>query len=247
MSTAVDSPSTSQSNVTDRLRAVIVAVAVVAAAIILGVVLTFALFVPLLVGNIAIDPTGSTFLILALIPSQLAFALVGILVSIALLGGVSVSLPTRTDLRWVALGLVGSFAAVALLVAASTFVDLSPVQSVVGEAAGVDPTILVALALLSIFVIAPAEELLFRGAVQGRLRETFGPLGAIVLASAIFASLHAFNFIGGGIVILVPLSALFLVGSVFGYVYERTENLAVPIAVHGLYNATLFLSSFVLG
>ncbi|WP_416838995.1 CPBP family intramembrane glutamic endopeptidase [Haloferax sp. DFSO52] len=247
MSTAVDSPSTRQSSLTGQLRAVVVAVAIVVAALILGVVLTFALFVPLLAANISIDSTGSTFLILALIPSQLAFALVGILVAIALLGGVSVSIPTRGDLRWVALGLVGSFAAVGLLVAASTVVDLSPVESVVGDAAVVDPTILVALALLSIFVIAPAEELLFRGAVQGRLRKTFGPLGAIVLASAIFASLHVFNFVGGGIVILVPVTALFLVGAVFGYIYERTENLAVPIAVHGLYNATLFLSSFVLG
>ncbi|WP_148413076.1 CPBP family intramembrane glutamic endopeptidase [Haloferax sp. KTX1] len=247
MSTAVDSPSTTQPNVTDRLRAVVVAVVIVAAAIVLGVVLTFALFIPLLAVNVAIDPAGSTFLILALIPSQLAFAAVGILVAIGVLDGVPVRLPTRTDLRWVALGLVGSFAAVALLVLASTVVDLTPVQSVVGEAAVVDPEVLVALALLSILVIAPAEELLFRGAVQGRLRKTFGPLGAVVLASAIFASLHAFNFVGGGVVVLVPLTALFLVGSVFGYIYERTENLAVPIAVHGLYNATLFLSSFVLG
>lgn len=247
MSTAVDSPSATPPNVADRLRAIVVVLAIVAAAIVLGVVLTIAVFVPILVGNVALDPSGSTFLVVALIPSQLAFALVGVLVSLTLLGGVSVRFPTRSDLRWAAIGLVGSFAAVALLVAASTVVDLSPIQSVVGEAAGVDPVILVALALLSIFVIAPAEELLFRGAVQGRLRKTFGPVGAIALASTIFASLHAFNFVGGGLVILVPLAALFLVGSVFGYVYERTENLVVPTAVHGLYNATLFLSSFVLG
>ena len=247
MSTAVDSPSATPPNVVDQLRAIVVALAIVAAAIVLGVVLTIVVFVPILVGNVALDPSGSTFLLVALLPSQLAFALVGVLVSLALLGGVAVSVPTRSDVKWAALGLLGSFAAVALLVVASTVVDLSPVQSVVGEAAGVDPAILVALAVLSVVVIAPAEEVLFRGAVQGRLRKTFGPVGAIALASVIFASLHAFNFVGGGFVILVPLAALFLVGSVFGYIYERTGNLVVPIAVHGLYNATLFLSSFVLG
>ncbi|KAB1189111.1 MULTISPECIES: CPBP family intramembrane glutamic endopeptidase [Haloferax] len=247
MSTAVDTSSTPQTDVIARIRAIIVALAIVAAAILLGVVLTIVAFVPLLALDVSIDITGSSFLVVSLIPSQLAFAVVGVLIIVTLLDGFSIRVPTRTDIKWVAIGLAASFAAVGLLVAASTFVDLSPVQSVVGEAASVDPTILVVLALLSIFVIAPAEELLFRGAVQGRLRKTFGPVGAIALASAIFASLHAFNFVGGGLVVLVPLAALFLVGAVFGYIYERTQNLAVPIAVHALYNTTLFLSSFVLG
>ncbi|KAB1192140.1 CPBP family intramembrane metalloprotease [Haloferax sp. MBLA0076] len=247
MSTAVDTPSTPQTTNVARLRAIIVALAIVAAGILLGVVLTIAAFVPIVALGFQFDPSGSLFLVASLIPSQLAFAIVGLLVVVALLGGVSARVPTRDDVKWVGIGLVASFTAVGLLVVASTIVDLSPIQSVVGEAGSVDPTIFVVLAILSIFVIAPAEEVLFRGAVQGRLRETFGPGAGIALASAIFASLHAFNFVGGGWIILVPLSALFLVGAVFGYVYERTQNLAVPIVVHGLYNATLFLSSFVVG
>ncbi|ELZ91747.1 hypothetical protein C440_15574 [Haloferax mucosum ATCC BAA-1512] len=230
-----------------QLRAVLVAVGVVVAAVLLGAVFTIAVFVPLIAVGAVPETATSIVVIAALIPSQLAFAAVGLLVMVVLLGDVSVRLPTRTDATWVALGLGGSFSAVVLLLVASTVVDLTPVQSVVGEAATVDPMVLVALAVLSVLVIAPAEEFLFRGAVQGRLRQTFGPVGAVGIASAIFASLHVFNFIGGGIVVLVPVTVLFVVGSVLGYVYERTGNLVVPIAVHALYNATLFLSSFVVG
>lgn len=247
MSTAVDRSAAPETTLVARIRAIVVVLAIVAAAIFLGVIFTIAVFVPLIAFGPQVDVGGSLFVVISLVPSQLAFAIVGGLVALTLVDDVSVRVPNRSDVTWVGLGLAGSFAAVGLLVAASTVVDLSPIQSVVGEAAGVDPTILVALALLSIFLIAPAEELLFRGAVQGRLRKTFGPAGSIALASAIFASLHAFNFVGGGLVVLVPLTALFLVGSVLGYAYERTGNLTVPVVVHGLYNATLFLSSFVVG
>lgn len=51
-------------------------------------------------------------------------------------------------------------------------------------------------------VVAPIEELLFRGAIQGRLRRAFGPTGAIVGASARFACVHVLNFtgpVGGGL------------------------------------------------
>ncbi|WP_396610364.1 lysostaphin resistance A-like protein [Haloferax sp. S1W] len=246
MSSSAESTA-ARAGIVAHLRAVAVAIALVVTSLLLGIVLTLAVFVPLVALGIPLAESPSVVLLAALIPSQLAFATVGILATVTLLDGVPVRVPTRHDLQWVGLGLLGSFGAVSLLVVASTFVDLSPLQSVVGDAAEANPGLLVALALLSIVVIAPAEELLFRGAVQGRLRATFGPVGAIGLASALFASLHVFNFVGGGVLVLVPLATLFLVGAVLGTVYERTDNLVAPIAVHALYNATLFLSTLVTG
>ncbi|ELZ74102.1 hypothetical protein C455_18131 [Haloferax larsenii JCM 13917] len=237
----------SRTGVLAHVRAVAVALAIVVAGLALGVVLTIAAFVPLLALGIPLAEEPSVVLLVALLPSQLGFAIVGVLAAVTLLDGVPIRTPTRRDLTWVAVGLGGSFAAVAVLLVASTVVDLSPLRSVFGASGTADPRLLVALALLSIFVIAPGEELLFRGAVQGRLRATFGPVGAIALASAIFASLHVFNFIGGGVLVVVPLTTLFLVGAVLGTVYERTGNIVVPIAVHALYNATLFLSTLAVG
>lgn len=90
---------------------------------------------------------------------------------------------------------------------------------------------------------APAEELLFRGIIQGRLRETFDPVPGILLASVFFGLMH------------VPIAALstgmepassfietFVSGLVFGTAYERTGNLLVPSVAHAsLWTAGLVL------
>jgi membrane protease YdiL (CAAX protease family) len=96
-------------------------------------------------------------------------------------------------------------------------------------------------------VVAPlSEELLFRGHAQTILRRAFSRLaprrgaeaeagavppawatwGAIALASALFASLHA------------PWTypPIFLLSVCLGWVYERTGNLWAPVAVHALFN-----------
>lgn len=85
-------------------------------------------------------------------------------------------------------------------------------------------------------VAAPAEELLFRGVIQGRLRETFAPLPGILLAAVFFGLMH------------VPVAALStgmepassfiettVSGAVFGVAYERTDNLLVPSIAHAAF------------
>lgn len=83
---------------------------------------------------------------------------------------------------------------------------------------------------------APAEELLFRGVIQGRLRETFPPLPGILLAAVLFGLMH------------VPVAALStgmdpassfiettVSGAVFGVAYEQTDNLLVPSIAHAAF------------
>lgn len=156
---------------------------------------------------------------------------------------VPLSVPSRTDARYVVAGTVAALVAATGLSYALVLLDLVP-DSVIGEAATADPTFLVALAVLSLVLVAPAEELLFRGAVQGRLRERFGPVPAIVAASLLFGSLHLANYSGSVPSVLAGALLIAAVGSIFGAVYERTENLVVPILVHGCYNATLLLTSY---
>jgi hypothetical protein len=153
--------------------------------------------------------------------------------------------PSRRDLAWIAGGTV---AALATAIGASVVLSLvfgdQPVESVFGEAGAVDPTVLLIFAGLSILLVAPAEEFLFRGVVQGRLRRAFGPAAAVVLASALFGSIHLTNYTGPLLVVAGYLALLAVVGVVFGYVYERTGNLAVPVAVHAVYNTVLFGLSY---
>ena len=101
---------------------------------------------------------------------------------------------------------------------------------------------------LVIFIVGPFEELLYRGVVQGRLRESFGPPAAILLASLIFALIHlpAHGFGAAGLAPTAASMAALVGGSiVFGGLYEWTGNLTVVALVHGLYNSILLALLYV--
>lgn len=110
-------------------------------------------------------------------------------------------------------------------------------DSVVGGAVTGDRNILLGLAVLSLFVVAPIEEYLFRGVVQGRLRRSFGPAGAVAVASLLFGSLHLANYAGRPAAVLAGALLIAATGSVLGALYEYTGNFAVPVVAHGLYNS----------
>lgn len=103
-----------------------------------------------------------------------------------------------------------------------------------------NPQIIPLFVAASFLVIGPCEEILYRGVVQGRLRETLPAGPAIVIASAIFAAIHVMALTGGVSARLTTISILFLPSLVFGAVYEYTENLVVPALLHGLHNAVIF-------
>ncbi|MDS0281390.1 CPBP family intramembrane glutamic endopeptidase [Haloarcula onubensis] len=109
-----------------------------------------------------------------------------------------------------------------------------------------NPELLLLLIPASILLIGPGEELLFRGVVQGRLRERFSRVPGIAIASLFFAALHIVALVGGSMLgNLVVVSILFGTATVFGVAYEYAENIVVPSLIHGLYNATLFTLLYV--
>ncbi len=109
------------------------------------------------------------------------------------------------------------------------------------------PELLLLMIPASILLVGPGEELLFRGVVQGRLREVFGPVASVVLAGTVFAGLHWFALSGGDPAgNLLALGVLLVPSYVFGASYELTGNILVPSLAHGLYNATLFTLLYVL-
>ncbi|MFC7250600.1 CPBP family intramembrane glutamic endopeptidase [Halomicroarcula sp. GCM10025324] len=124
--------------------------------------------------------------------------------------------------------------------------DVQTGQNAAAELGMQNPDVLLLLIPASILVIGPGEELLFRGVVQGRLREVFGWKVAVVLASVIFAGLHWFALSGGSATgNLVVLGVLLGPAIVFGLAYEYTDNIVVPSLIHGIYNATLFTALYV--
>ncbi len=158
--------------------------------------------------------------------------------------------PTRRDAGWI----VAIPLALALLSAV-----FDPVLAAVGftpsgaSANGFPVDVLARPALWPVvavawfLVAAPGEELLFRGVIQGRLRETFDAAGAVALAAACFALAHLLlGFLtgdGSGAIAANGVET-FASGLVFGAAYERTDNLVVPAVAHaGLWTVGLALAS----
>lgn len=83
------------------------------------------------------------------------------------------------------------------------------------------------LALISLLA-GLGEELLFRGVLQPALQMASGGLAGLLLASLLFGVAHWLN---AAYVIFA-----FLMGLYLGAMYWMTENLVVPIIIHGAYD-----------
>jgi len=95
-------------------------------------------------------------------------------------------------------------------------------------------------ALLFVMLLAAAsvEELIFRGYTFHKLTEAFGPLGAILVLSALFGAMHFGNPNNGGLYSWEFLNTL-TVGALFAIAVLRTKSLWLPIGLHFSWNFTL--------
>jgi hypothetical protein len=189
-------------------------------------------------------------LVLLLPLTQTAMAAVAVAYLRWHVGRIPVGRLSRRDRRWTVGALVGT---VAFSAAWYALIDVSGVERVddlLTVAVAQEPWLLLALIPVVLLFVGPAEELFWRGAVQGRLRESLGPWASILLAGVLFAAVHALNYVNAGpdavsLWMLADLTSVLVTGVVIGLVYERTENLTAPILVHGLYNAVLLAAFYV--
>ena len=163
------------------------------------------------------------------------------------LGYLDLHRPTVLDLAYVVGGVLVILGLnIAIGLAFMRFGVESATHSVVRQAQST-PEILLVLIPLSYLVIGPGEELLFRNVIQKTLYRTFSKRGAVVVASGIFALAHIFAYAdpSGGIgTTIVTLLVIFALSIILGSVYARTENLVVPILVHGTFNAIAFAATY---
>lgn len=229
-----------------RLWAVVVTLLVSGIGLGTGIALVLALSV-LLVG-LGMEPSPLLLLVVSLVSIQ-GIAFGGVAVGYLYLRGwtladLGVRLPSIRDLIAVVVGYVTALLAAITGAIIISVTGVPAGENQVGEFASADPTVLLWLIPASFLLIGPGEELLFRGIVQGRLRETFDRVPGVVLASALFAAVHYAALTGGAGGRLVTITVLFFPALVFGTVYEITDNLVVPALVHGAYNATLFAFAY---
>lgn len=153
------------------------------------------------------------------------------------------SLPDKRDLIVTVVGIVALLGLLFAMSSVISYLGLESAQNQVVEIGQQNPTTFLFLILLSFLLVGPGEELLFRGLVQGTLRESFDPARAIVLASALFASIHLFSLSGDGKFVYIGIA--FVLALVLGATYEYTENIVVPSIIHGTYNAIQFALAYV--
>ncbi|MFB6196668.1 MAG: lysostaphin resistance A-like protein [Halobacteriaceae archaeon] len=153
---------------------------------------------------------------------------------------ISIRIPSFTDIEFA----IGSF--VLAFVAAIVFsiiISTTGSETASNQAAEIaleNPWIIPYLIPAMLLIVGPGEELLYRGVLQGTFRQKFNKWPSILLANLLFAPAHVPALQGSIQAVFLTISFLTLPGIIFGYAYERTENLIVPALAHGLYNATLF-------
>jgi len=157
-------------------------------------------------------------------------------------GFVRARTPTLRDLGWSVGGLLALFAGLVALSVLFSALGIQSASNTVEQLGEQNPTIFLLLVPLSFLFIGPGEELLYRGVVQGRLREAFGPWIAIGVASFVFAAVHVFSLQGQGKVVYIAI--LLVLSPILGLAYERTENLVVPSLIHGAFNAIQFYAAY---
>lgn len=198
---------------------------------------------------VALLVTGAVTLSVAVLVASVVVTELGyVAIALAALGRlrerVVFTLPSGRGWLYVGGGLLAALGANLLTaVVVDRFVAVPPTSGL-GELGVDQPLFFAALVVVAIFVIGPAEELLFRGVVQNYLRLAYSPWPAILIASVLFAVVHAVALSGSLLGIGVVLGGLTLVSVVLGYVYEKTGNLAVPAIVHGVYDAILLGLSY---
>jgi len=227
---------------TTRLRTLTHGTGIVAGAFLVGVLLTVLAVALFQVVGVSIDPLPPEVNAVATALQFVGFLAVGAwyLRRTGNRDLLSYGRPSISDLGWVVVGLVGL---VALFVAVNEVLARLGVEVASNAAVSQgreQPRLLLYFVVVSLLFVAPGEELIFRGLVQGLVRRAYGVVPAVVLTALVFGLVHWIALMGTGsrVAYLAIAAAL---GLVLGVVYEWSENLVVPILVHGCWNAGQFL------
>lgn len=156
--------------------------------------------------------------------------------------------PSPRDAGWMIAATLVLLAGMTVALMVVKQLGLSATEHSIAESTKDNPELLLPLIPISVLVTGPAEELLFRGVIQTRLKEVFETGAAVFVAAVVFSLVHvpAYGVNSGfGPELVTTLGILFALGMFLGAIYEHTGNLVVPAIAHGLYNAVIFGMNYV--
>ena len=144
-------------------------------------------------------------------------------------------------LAWVVVGFVGLILVNSGLSFVSTLFDVAIGQNIGVSDSPDNPLYFLYLVPVMILFVGPLEELMFRGLLQGSYRQYFSKTSAVLTAGIVFGAFHFTAIDGSALGTLVYILITVALGIILGFIYERTENIFVPMLVHGLYNSLLLI------
>ena len=180
----------------------------------------------------------------SIIVTELVYAAVAVIYLVWTRLRVTVRAPSLVAAGWIMLAVICLYVLQTAASLAARAFGAGGASSGLTEIGMKNPAFLLFIAVASVVVVGPAEELLFRAAMQGRLRRSFGPVAAIGISSALFAGAHVFGYSGAVAGIAIAIAVTFVISLVLGYTYERTGNIVVNAIIHGFYNAVTVVIAY---
>jgi membrane protease YdiL (CAAX protease family) len=189
-------------------------------------------------GGTAEDDTPIGLLALGTAAFDIVFVAI-VVVLARLFGGASLErfalrpISVRRALPWVAGGLVASYVAASIWLAALGATDE---EDTITDRLTSDPPVagVVGLAILTVVIAPIVEEVVFRGFVFRALQSAMPMAAAAVVSGVLFGAVHA---AGSPWEFLVPLSVF---GVILALVTWRTGSLHSAIAMHAVWNSVMF-------
>lgn len=153
-----------------------------------------------------------------------------------------ISWPDRRTLGWATVGLM---ALVGLSFAVATLGVPTAEHGLTDRVRAAGVSSLWVLVPISLLVVGPAEELVYRNLVQKTLARGMGVAPAVLGASAIFAIAHFPAYASPDVqATLGSLVVVFALSCILGAIYARTQNLLAVGLLHGAYDVVAFVDIF---
>jgi len=227
-----------------RLEAVVASLGIVAFAYGVGIVLaSLGISVAASAGyTLESAPVVALAVQYALLPAGFVFVVVGYLASGDHGDLLRYRVPTLRDLGWIVVGLLALVVASTILSDIITALGVESAQNQAIVRGRENPILFLVLLPITLLFVAPGEELVFRGVVQGKFRAAYGPLPAVLIASLLFGISHSGALVGSGQVTYLAVATV--LGLILGAIYEHTQNIVVPVGIHAAWNSLLYFGEW---
>lgn len=154
-------------------------------------------------------------------------------------------IPIKRLIVWCIISIVGLLVVNMLLSMIYTLLDLELAENAIFQIADENPIYILYLIPVMLLAVGPVEEFLFRGILQGVLRNTYGVNISLFITSLIFGIIHIPAAGGLHPPALLYVITTFSLGLLLGYIYEEQKSIIIPIVAHGVYNSILLVGAYI--